>query len=96
MGEIDTIETANFIKHCIKYVLTLDLPAPGMQIKDLIDQMGTEKLKDCSKVILSIENQAPSIREAILHNLFSNFIRQDCDPNLKYNIKQGVTEIICK
>ena len=88
MGEIDTIETANFIKNCIKYVLTLDLPAPGMQIKDLIDQMGTEKLKDCSKVILSIENQAPSIREAILHNLFSNFIRQDCDPNLKYNIKQ--------
>lgn len=88
LGEIDTMETVNFIKNCIKYVLTLDLPAPGMQIKELLDQMEADKLKNCDKMILSIETQAPSIREAILHNLFSNFIKQDCSPNLKYNIRQ--------
>lgn len=87
MGEIDKMEVANFIKNCIKYVLTLDLPAPGMQIKDLIDQMKAEKIKDCDKVVHAIETQAPSIREAVLHNLLSNFIKQDCDPNLKHNIK---------
>lgn len=93
LGEIDSIETVNFIKNCIKYVLTLDLPAPGMQIKELIDQMETDKLKDCDKMILSIESQAPSIREAILHNLFSNFIKQDCTPNLKYNIRQVAPKV---
>ena len=93
MGEIDKMEVANFIKNCIKYVLTLDLPAPGMQIKDLIDQMRAEKLTDCGKLLLAIESQAPSIREAILHNLLSNFIKQDCVPNLKYNIKQVAPKV---
>lgn len=93
MGEIDKMEAANFIKNCIKYVLTLDLPAPGMQIKDLIDQMEKEKVNDCDKIVLTIENQAPSIREAILHNFFSNFIKQDCSPNLKYNIKQVAPKV---
>lgn len=93
IGEIDSIETVNFIKNCIKYVLTLDLPAPGMQIKELIDQMEADKLKDCEKMILSIGSQAPSIREAILHNLFSNFIKNDCAPNLKYNIRQVAPKV---
>ena len=88
IGEVDNIELLNFVKNCIKYVLTFDLPRPGLQIKDLLSQMSAEKLDDVDKTMLMIEGQALKIRGAIMHSLFSQFIKQDCDPNLKNNIKE--------
>lgn len=87
LGNLDKFETFNFIKNCIKYVLTFDLPAPGLQIKDLISNLSAEKLNNRDEIITIIEHQSPKIHGPILHNLFSNFIKQDCNPNLKYNIK---------
>lgn len=87
MGELDKLETMNFIKNCIKYVLTYDLPSPGIQIKDLIDRLSLEKLNKGEEITLIIENQSSRIHGAILHSLFNKFIQQDCNANLKYNIK---------
>lgn len=87
VGDIDKFETFNFIKNCIKYVLTFDLPAPGLQIKDLIDNLSFEKLDNIEELKLIVESQSPKIHGPILHNLFSNFIKSDCPANLKHNIK---------
>lgn len=88
MGEIDKFETFNFIKNCIKYVLTFDVPARGLQIKDLIENLTLERLDSIDEINAIIESQSEKIHGPIIHNLFSNFIKQDCDPNLKYNIRQ--------
>ena len=87
MGELDQIETFNFIKNCVKYVLTFDLPAPGLQIKDLIENLTIEALDDVEELKLIIEGQSAKLHGPILHNLFSNFIKLDCPVNLKQNIK---------
>lgn len=87
MGELDKMETMNFIKNCIKYVLTYDLPAPGIQIKDLIDRLTLEKLNKGEEIQLMIESQSGKIHGPILHSLFGRFIKQDCDAILKHNIK---------
>lgn len=87
MGELDKFETINFIKNCIKYVLTYDLPAPGIQIKDLIESLSIEKLNKGEEISLIIENQSSRIHGAIMHSLFNKFISQDCPAILKYNIK---------
>lgn len=88
MGEIDKFETFNFIKNCIKYVLTFDMPARGLQIKDLIETLTLERLEGPDEINAIIESQSEKIHGPIIHNLFSNFIKQDCDPNLKFNIRQ--------
>lgn len=87
MGDIDKLETFNFIKNCIKYVLTFDLPAPGLQIKDLVESLTIDRLDSVDEITAIIESQSSKIHPPILHNLFSSFIKQDCDPNLKHNIK---------
>ena len=87
MGDIDKIETFNFIKNCIKYVLTFDLPAPGLQIKDLVESLTVERLDSVDEITTIFESQSSKVHGPILHNLFSSFIKQDCDPNLKHNIK---------
>lgn len=87
MGDIDRYETFNFIKNCVKYVLTFDLPAPGVQIKDIIESLSIEKLENAEQIKLIIEQQSDKIHAALLHNIFTNFIRQECDPILKYNIR---------
>lgn len=87
LGELDKLETYNFIKNCIKYVLTFDFPAPGLQIKDLVENLTLEKLESAEDINAIIESQSVKIHGPILHTLFSNFIKQDCNPNLKYNIK---------
>jgi hypothetical protein len=87
MGEIDKFETFNFIKNCIKYVLTFDLPAPGLQIKDLVESLTLERLDSTDEINAIIESQSSKMHGPILHNLFSSFIKQDCDPNLKHNIR---------
>ena len=88
LGEIDRLETFNFIKNCIKYVLTFDLPAPGLQIKDLIESLTIERLEDIGGITTIIESQSSKIHGPVLHNLFSNFIKNDCDATLKHNIRQ--------
>lgn len=87
LGDLDNLETFNFIKNCIKYVLSFDLPAPGLQIKDLIERFIEEKYDDIEEIRVIIESQSSKIHGPILHNLFSNFIRPDCEANLKHNIR---------
>ncbi len=87
LGDIDRLETFNFIKNCIKYVLTFDLPAPGLQIKDLVESLTLERLESVDELQAIIESQSTKVHGPILHNLFSNFIKQDCDPKLKHNIR---------
>lgn len=87
IGELDLMETCNFIKNCIKYGLTHDLPAPGLQIKELLERLAKEKLHNGEEIIEMINGQAQRIKGPIMHSLFSKFIRQDCDANTKHNIK---------
>ncbi|WP_036876362.1 hypothetical protein [Xylanibacter oryzae] len=87
LGNLDKLETFNFIKNCIKYVLTFDLPVPGLRIKDLIENLTIDKFENVDDIFAIIESQSPKIHGPILHNLFSNFIKQDCNLNLKHNIK---------
>ena len=78
MGELDKLETMNFIKNCIKYVLTYDLPTPGIQIKDLIARLSIDRLNKGEEITFIIENQSKRIHGVILHNLFGHFVKQDC------------------
>lgn len=87
MGDLDRFETMNFIKNCIKYVLTYDLPVPGIQIKDLIERLSRESLNKGEEINYIIESQSGRIHGAILHSLFNRFIDRDCDVILKNNIK---------
>lgn len=87
IGELDVMETCNFIKNCIKYGLTHDLPAPGLQIKELLERLSKEKLYNGEEIIEMIHAQAQKIKGPIMHSLFSKFIRQDCDANTKHNVK---------
>ena len=87
MGEIDILETFNFIKNCIKYSLTHDLPAPGIQIKDLMERISKEKLDNVDVIVTLINQQAQKVKGPIIHSLFKQFIKQDCDVNSKHNIR---------
>ena len=87
MGEIDILETFNFIKNCIKYGLTHDLPAPGIQIKDLIQRLSLEKLNKGEEILEMINQQAQKVKGPILHSFFKSYIQQGCDANLKHNIR---------
>jgi hypothetical protein len=87
IGELDKIEATNFIKNCVKYVLTFDPPAPGMQIKDLIEAMKLEQWQEVEEFNGLLIGQSPQIYPPILHNFFSNFTKSDCELNLKHNIK---------
>jgi hypothetical protein len=87
MGDLDKLETFNFIKNCIKYVLTFDLPAPGLQIRDLVESISVERLDRVEELNAIIESQSTRVHGPILHNLFASFIKEDCDPILKHNIK---------
>lgn len=87
IGDLDKIEATNFIKNCVKYVLTFDPPSPGLQIKDLIEAMKLETWNDSEEFKALLMGQSPKIYPTILHNFFSNFIKNDCEYNLKHNIK---------
>lgn len=86
MGQLDKFEAFNFIKNCVKYVLTFDPPAPGLQIKELIERLSEEELDETDDLKVILESQSSKIHGPILHSLFSNFIKNDCNPNLKHNV----------
>ena len=50
-------------------------------------EISAEKLNKGEEISLILENQSKKIQGPILHSLFSNFIKQDCNACLKYNIK---------
>lgn len=87
IGELDKIEATNFIKNCVKYVLTFDPPAPGLQIKELVEAMKLETWDESEEFKGMIIGQSPQIYPPILHNFFSEFIKSDCNANLKHNIR---------
>lgn len=87
IGELDKLETTNFIKNCVKYVLSFDPPAPGLQIRDLISAMKIEEWDDVDEFKGMIIGQSTQIYAPILHNFFSEFIKSDCSANLKHNIR---------
>lgn len=87
VGVIDNLETCNFIKNCIKYALTHDLPAPGIQIKELMERIAVDKLSEPNTILAMIDNQAHKVKGPILHSFFKQYIKVDCDANSKYNIR---------
>lgn len=87
MGNIDIMETCNFIKNCIKYALTHDLPAPGIQIRELMERISVEKIKDPENILAVINQQAQKVKGPIIHSFFKQFIKPDCDDITKHNIK---------
>jgi hypothetical protein len=71
-SQIDMMEALNFIKNCVKYVLTHELPSPGFSIRDFMVRLSNHDVSDMiAEIEMGINDQAPEIRKIILNRLFS-------------------------
>jgi hypothetical protein len=86
IGEIDKLETLNFIKNCVKYVLCFDPPAPGFQIRDFIQYLSHGDI-DLDESMALLQSQSSIIYGPLIHNFLSTWIDSSISINLKNNIK---------
>lgn len=86
IGELDRLETLNFIKNSVKYVLCFEPPPPGFSIKDLISHLASEPLRDPEELIAMVRAQSSRIHGPMLHNLFSQWIHPTANSTLKQNV----------
>ncbi len=93
IGELDKLETLNFIKNSVKYVLCFEPPPPGFSIKELIAHLATEPLRDPEELLAMIRAQSSRIHGPMLHNLFSQWIDSAASPTLKQNIALIAPEV---
>lgn len=74
---IDPIEAFNIIKNCVKYVLTHQVPAPGINLRDLLEKLKSE---DVSEHVVEFEatyrEQSAKIVNITLNRLFDDFIAE--------------------
>lgn len=86
VGELDKIETINFLKNCVKYVLCFDLPAPGFSIKEFVESL-LVPLKNMDEQVAILRAQSSKIYGPLLNNLFDHWVDPKCLPVLKDNIQ---------
>lgn len=93
-SQIDTLEAQNFIKNCVKYVLTHEPPSPGFSIRDFIERLRNHDIQGMAQEInTAVHDQSPEIRKALLNRLFSEYIEVACPATLRANIETIVTSI---
>lgn len=93
-SQIDRLEALNFIKNCVKYVLTNDPPSPGFNIRSIIERMkekGTSN--NINEIKTAILEQAEEIRKALVNRFFSEFVDVNCDAELRSNIESIAKDI---
>jgi len=87
-SEIDVLEAQNFIKNCVKYVLTHDPPPPGFSIRDFMERLRNHDVrKMAEEIITAVKGQAPEIQKALLNRLFSEYVDINCSATLRANIE---------
>lgn len=86
LGELDRLETFNFIKNCVKYCLCFEPPAPGFSVRDLIQSLSTGSIQPEEAVAL-IQAQSSRIYGPLLHSFFSQWIEPTCPAHLKASIR---------
>ncbi len=86
VGELDKLETFNFVKNCVKYCLCFEPPAPGLSIRDLIGSLSVGSIVP-EEALALIQAQSSRIYEPLIHSFFSKWIEPTCTSNLKASIK---------
>lgn len=86
MAELDPLETANFIKNCVKYALCHDLPAAGFSIKDYIDHLDNPKV-DLDEAEEFLSSQASRIHGPLLNRLFDEWMNSGTSADLRKAIR---------
>lgn len=86
LGELDRLETFNFIKNCVKYCLCFEPPAPGFSVRDLIESLSAGSIQPEEAVAL-IQAQSSRIYGPLLHSFFSQWIEPTCPPQLKASVR---------
>lgn len=86
-AEIDPLEALNFIKNSCRFVLSVDRPLPGMDIKILSTRIRTEDLTTELGIISEALNQLPeNVHDSILNIIFTDYVSPDCSSQAKANI----------
>lgn len=84
---IDAIEALNIIKNSIKYVLAHQVPAPGINLRDLLEKLKSE---DVSEHVAEFEavyrEQAAKIVNITLNRLFDDFVSETENDTYLHNI----------
>lgn len=87
-SQIDPLEAQNFIKNCVKYVLTHEPPSPGFSIRDFMERLKETDIQQMlGEIETAIQDQAPEIRKALLNRLFSEYVDTSTSPLLQSNIE---------
>jgi hypothetical protein len=92
VGEIDLLETLNFLKNCVKYSLCFDPPAAGFQIKDFVSYLEHDDIQ-IEEVLVMMRSQSSIIHKPLLHNLLTRWIDPSMPPALKKNARIVAPEI---
>jgi hypothetical protein len=87
-SQIDPLEAQNFIKNCVKYVLTHELPSPGFSIRNFMERLRNADVSQMlGEIEAGIKDQASEIRKALLNRLFDEYIDTACSSMLRSNIE---------
>jgi hypothetical protein len=85
--EIDPLEALNFIKNSGRFVLSVDRPLPGLDVKVLASRIRTEDLSEELDIIKEAISQLPeNVHDSILNIIFTDYCSADCSPQAKANI----------
>lgn len=71
--DLDNIETGNYIKNCVKYVLGHDLPPAGFSIKEFRDHIADPNV-DLDEAFELLSGQSSRIYGAVAHSFFAAYI----------------------
>jgi hypothetical protein len=87
-SQIDMMEALNFIKNCVKYVLTHEPPPPGFSIRDFIERLRNNDIRGMvTEIETAVRGQASEIRITLLNRLFSEYVDVGCSPTFRANIE---------
>jgi len=76
-AQIDPVEAFNIIKNCIKYVLAYQIPAPGINLRDLLEKLKSEDIsKHLAEFEATYREQAAKIVNITLNRLFDDFVAE--------------------
>ena len=83
---IDAPNAMAFLQNCVRYVLSADTPPPGFSPSELIEQLAKNPIDDVEAVRNLVAQQAPRALSALLHILFSEYVKPETAGVLKNNI----------
>lgn len=87
MSEPDPLETANFIKNCVKYALCHDLPAAGFSIKAYMEHLDAPNV-DYNEAYEFLKGQSSRIYGPLINRLFEDWMKADSSSQLRLSIKK--------